>query len=136
MTPSPLLEVSILSKRFTLASGVFAGPKATVHAVDNVSFAIGRGAVLGLVGEADSGKTTIGRSLLRLTEPSGGRVVFDGVGITAASGADLRVLRRRTQLAFQDLFASLDPRIRVGDSIAEPLEAHRIGANASMNSWR
>jgi oligopeptide/dipeptide ABC transporter ATP-binding protein len=136
MSDTALLSVSKLSKSFPLESGLFGKAKAVVHAVDQVSFEIARGEVLGLVGESGSGKTTIGQALLRLTEPSGGQVLFDGIDVTAAKGETLRRLRRRMQIVFQDPFASLDPRMRVGDAIAEPLEVHRIGASRTEREER
>ncbi|MGY6249838.1 ABC transporter ATP-binding protein [Bosea thiooxidans] len=133
---APLLSVSGLSKSFTLESGLFGKSTASVQAVDQVSFEIAPGEVLGLVGESGSGKTTIGQSLLRLTEPTAGQVTFDGIDVTRAKGEALRRLRRRMQIVFQDPFASLDPRMRIGDAIAEPLEIHKIGANRAERTER
>jgi peptide/nickel transport system ATP-binding protein/oligopeptide transport system ATP-binding protein len=132
----PLLAVSDLSKRFTLESGLFGGTSRSVNAVDKVSFHVARGEVLGLVGESGSGKTTVGQCLLRLTEPSSGGIEFDGQDVTAASPARLRELRRRMQIVFQDPFSSLNPRMRIGQAIAEPLEIHGIGADRQARSER
>jgi oligopeptide/dipeptide ABC transporter ATP-binding protein len=136
MTKNALVSVSKLSKSFTVDAGLFGKSALMVNAVDQVSFDIGQGEVLGLVGESGSGKTTVGQSLLRLTEPSGGRVMFDGVDVTKADAAELRTLRRRMQIVFQDPFASLNPRMRVGDAIAEPLEIHGIGSDKSARGVR
>jgi len=97
------------------------------QAVRGVSFEIRRGETLALVGESGSGKTTTARGLLRLTEPSAGRVTFDGIDVGAASGSELRRLRERIQIVFQDPYSSLNPRIAVGAAIAEVLAVHRIG---------
>jgi oligopeptide transport system ATP-binding protein len=105
---------------------VFSRVSGWVRAVDGVSFAIGRGEILGLVGESGSGKTTVGRALLRLIEPSAGRVRFDGVDLTALPPAELRKLRRRMQIIFQDPFASLNPRLRVGRIVGEAFDIHDL----------
>ncbi|MCB9683287.1 MAG: ATP-binding cassette domain-containing protein [Alphaproteobacteria bacterium] len=122
-----LLDVRDLQVHFpVMGKGVF--PKVTGHvrAVDGVSFQLRRGEILGLVGESGCGKSTTGRAILRLIEPTGGRVVFDGQDVGALRGEDLRQLRRRMQIIFQDPYASLNPRMTVGDIIAEPLRAHGL----------
>lgn len=122
----PLIDVRDLSKYFPIRAGLFSRHVADVKAVDGVSFTIEAGETLGLVGESGSGKTTIGRMLLRLLPPSGGQMFFDGTEITSLRGESLRKLRRRMQIIFQDPFASLNPRMTVGDIIGEPLRIHGI----------
>ncbi|MFQ3580834.1 MAG: oligopeptide/dipeptide ABC transporter ATP-binding protein [Chloracidobacterium sp.] len=124
-TPArPLLQVEQLVKHFPVSGGV-------VKAVDDVSFTLHPGETFGLVGESGCGKTTIGRAILRLIEPSGGRVVFDGRDLLRLRPAELRQARRDMQIVFQDPYASLNPRMRIGDAIAEPLVIHGIGDKAS-----
>lgn len=115
-----LLQIRNLTKRFETPSG-------TVHAVENVSFDIPRGSIMGLVGESGSGKTTLGRTLLRLIEPTSGEIRFDGTDITTLNARAMRDMRRRMQIIFQDPVSSLNPRLKVGDLIAEGLRAFRIG---------
>jgi oligopeptide transport system ATP-binding protein len=132
--PPPLLEVEGLTKHFDGGSGMFArGSK--VRAVDGVSFSVMRGETLALVGESGSGKSTTARLVLRLLDPTGGRIRFDGIDITHAPSATLRPLRRRMQMVFQDPYASLDPRMTVRRTLEEPLIAHRIG-NATARRER
>ncbi len=115
--PAPLLHVDGLTKHFPLS-----GSKKVLQAVDRVTFEIGRGETLGLVGESGSGKTTVGRCLLRLIEPDGGTITFDGHDLTRASGKDLRTLRRRVQIVFQDPLDALDPRWTVAAIVGEALD--------------
>ena len=103
---------------------------AVVKAVDGVSFAIKRGETLGLVGESGCGKTTTGRTILRLEKATDGEVIFDGKDVLAASGSQLKALRRDMQIVFQDPYASLDPRMTIGESVAEGLTIHGIGSKA------
>ena len=124
---SPLVRVEDLRKRFPVSGGLFERSHSFVHAVDGVSFELARGESFGLVGESGCGKTTTGRLLVRLAEPSDGRVLFDdGAGaatdITHLSGADLKAFRRRAQMIFQDPYESLNPRRTIFDTVAEPLK--------------
>jgi oligopeptide/dipeptide ABC transporter ATP-binding protein len=122
---SALLTVENLSKTFVSGSGFF-GPSVSAKVVSDVSFSLQRGDVFALVGESGSGKTTIGRMLLRLIEPDAGNIIFDGIDVRALAPAALRGLRRRIQIIFQDPFGSLDPRVRIGAAIAEPIALHRL----------
>jgi peptide/nickel transport system ATP-binding protein len=131
-----LLEVEDLTTHFSVRGGWFGGGGKVVKAVDGVSFTLRRGQTLGLVGESGCGKTTLGRSLLRLVEPKSGRVSFDGVDVTAAGEGTLRGLRRRMQIVFQDPYSSLNPRMTVGEILAEPLSVHGIGANRAERADR
>jgi len=122
----PLLEIRNLTKVFPHAESPFGGKsRGEVRAVDDVSLDIHAGETLGLVGESGSGKSTLGRLVLRLIEPTSGRVRFEGRDLLSASRGEMRSLRRDLQIIFQDPFASLDPRFRVEDIIAEPLVIHR-----------
>jgi len=122
-----LLRIDNLTKHFSGRNGVFGRKGRVVHAVDNVSFSIAAGETLGLVGESGCGKSTLARCLVRLAEPSGGRVIFDGQDITHTPMRQLRPLRRAMQLVFQDPIASLNPRKRVGAILASALRLHGIG---------
>jgi ABC-type glutathione transport system ATPase component len=124
----PLLEIRNLTKVFPHGESPFGGkPSGEVRAVDDVSLDIHAGETLGLVGESGSGKSTLGRLILRLIEPTSGTVHFEGRDLLAASRSEMRNLRSDLQIIFQDPFASLDPRFRVEDIIAEPLVIHRSG---------
>jgi len=121
-----LLEVKNLRKYFPIRGGIFSRVVANVKAVEDVSFNVQRGEVVGLVGESGSGKTTVGRSILRLIEPSAGEVLFDGVDVTKLSKGQMREYRKRMQIIFQDPFASLNPRMSVGDIIGEAMTIHNL----------
>src|SRR5258708_32789197 len=120
----PLLGVHDLKKYFPVRRALLGRVVANVKAVDGVSFAISRGETLGLVGESGSGKTTVGRCILRLIEPTSGRVEIDGTNVLELGPGDLRRMRRRMQIVFQDPYGSLNPRMTVGTIIAEPLIIH------------
>lgn len=121
-----LLVVQDLVKYFPVKSGVLSREVGRVHAVDGVSFSLRRGETLSLVGESGSGKTTAGRAILRLLEPTAGRVVFDGVDVTTIGSAPLRALRKRMQIIFQDPYSSLNPRMTVHNVLAEALAVHGL----------
>jgi len=121
-----LLSVKNLKKHFTVAGGVFAREVDRVHAVDGVSFDIGKGETLGLVGESGCGKSTTGRCILRLIEPSSGEVWFEGADVTRLGHDAMRALRRDMQIIFQDPYASLNPRLTVGAIVGEALQIHGL----------
>jgi peptide/nickel transport system ATP-binding protein len=126
----PLVEVENLSEFFPITGGVLQRKIGEVKAVDDLSITIRRGETLGLVGESGCGKTTVGRLILRLIEPTGGRILFDGTDIASLDGNALKPYRRRMQIIFQDPYASLDPRSPIGTSIGEGLRIHGIGTVA------
>jgi glutathione transport system ATP-binding protein len=128
--PRPLLAVRKLTTRFDVRTGIFGRVTSRVHAVEQVSFDLYAGETLALVGESGCGKSTTGRSLLRLVDIAGGEIEFDGRNITQLSGKQLQVLRRNIQVVFQDPYASLDPRLTVGYTIMEPLLVHRVATRA------
>jgi oligopeptide transport system ATP-binding protein len=129
-----LLEVRNLKKYFPTGDRLFGAAGDTVKAVDDVSFTIRRGETFGLVGESGCGKSTTGRCILRLIEPTAGEVRFDGQDLLAIGAADLRRLRREMQIIFQDPYSSLNPRMRVGEIIQEPLAIHRVGDRRSRKA--
>nr|BAL52536.1 peptide/nickel transport system ATP-binding protein [uncultured Chloroflexota bacterium] len=127
MATRALLEVSHLKTYFPVRSGLFQRIVGWVKAVDDVSFQVYEGETLGLVGESGCGKTTIGRSILRLIKPTSGQVLFEGKDVLRPRGAELKELRRNMQIIFQDPYGSLDPRLPIGESIMEGLHIHQIG---------
>ncbi len=135
-TTTNLVEVTNLKKWFPIRGGILSRVVANVKAVNDVSFAVKKGEVLGLVGESGSGKTTVGRTILRLIEPTEGTISFDGQDITHLPKNQLRTYRRKMQIIFQDPFASLNPRMTVGDIIAEPLVIHNLEGSAQGRSER
>lgn len=126
MSGDPILRLDGLSKDFVLASDLLGRPRSVLRAVTEVSLDLAPGEALGIVGESGCGKTTLGRMILRLTSPSAGRILFEGTDITGLSQRALRPYRQRMQIVFQDPHSSLDPRMKVRDIIAEPLEAARL----------
>ncbi|MCQ2316441.1 MAG: ABC transporter ATP-binding protein [Bacteroidales bacterium] len=132
----PLLKVEHLKTWFPLRKGVFNRTYDFVRAVDDVSFEVFPGETLGLVGESGCGKTTLGRSILRLIEPSGGKVYFEDKDITSLGNNDLRLFRKQAQIVFQDPYSSLNPNITIGDAIAEPMMVHGIEKDAARRRER
>lgn len=131
-----LLKVVNLKKWFPIRGGVLSRVVANVKAVDRISFDIMRGEVIGLVGESGSGKTTAGRTILRLIEPTSGQIIFGGEDLAAISKGRMRTYRRKMQIIFQDPYASLNPRMTVGDIIAEPLVIHKLANTRAKRSER
>ena len=134
MAPPPLLAVSRLTKHFAVRGGVFGRPRGAVHAVDDVSFTIAEGETLGLVGESGCGKTTLGKTVLRLVEPTAGMIHWRGQRIDQLEGGAMRPYRRELQAVFQDPYASLNPRMRAGDIVAEPIRNFEPATGAQVDS--
>ena len=140
--PEPLLRVRNLKKYFPIRGGLLSREVARVHAVDDVSFEIQPGETLGLVGESGCGKSTTGRTILRLIEPTSGEVWFQNENVTTHDKRRLRGLRKEMQIIFQDPYASLNPRMTVGSIIGEALVIHKLAPRASSarsaspSSWR
>jgi len=132
----PLLRVQDLVKHFPVTRGMLGRELDRVHAVDGVSLELAAGETLGLVGESGCGKSTTGRCILRLIEPTSGEVWFDGARVTSLGGAALRALRRGMQIIFQDPYASLNPRMTVGAIVGEALVIHRLAASAREREER
>jgi len=131
MPDHPLLEVRDLRVHFHDGGGLFRRRGPPVRAVDGVSFDLGRGETLGLVGESGCGKSTVGRAIVRLNRPTAGTIRLDGHDLAALGAKPLRALRRRLQMVFQDPYSSLNPRLSVGAIVAEPLEVHGLGDGRS-----
>lgn len=130
----PLLRVENLTKYFPVTSGVFGRPIGAVRAVEDVSFTLQRGETLALVGESGSGKTTTGRCIMRLIEPTAGRVLFEGRDLCALSRKELRATRKRIQIIFQDPYSSLNPRMTVESVLSEAMAAHGLHTRATRRS--
>ena len=131
-----LVEIRNLSVHFPVKSGLLQRQTGVVKALDDVSLKIDKGSTLGLVGESGSGKTTLGRVLVRLQDPTSGSAFYDGQEITSLDGSALRPYRKRIQMVFQDPYNSLNPRLRIGTILAEPLEIHFPKMSASDRSAR
>ena len=133
--PEELLVVENLEKHFPITRGiVFQKEVGRVRAVDGVSFTVNKGETLGVVGESGCGKSTMARCVMRLLDPTGGRIVFDGEDITTTKRGDLMAVRRKLMMVFQDPYASLNTRKRVGSIIGESLEVHKAGTDAEIKT--
>ena len=132
----PLLEVKNLKVHFPVKHGLFSRVHESVKAVDDVSFAIEPGETLGLVGESGCGKTTLGRAIVKLVEPTAGSILFEGEDIARLSGAELRARRRKFQMIFQDPYGSLNPRMTVGQIIGEAIDIHKLAENKEARHRR
>jgi oligopeptide transport system ATP-binding protein len=133
METQPLLRVQGLVKHFPIYRGVFQHQVASVRAVDDISFDIHKGEVFGLVGESGCGKSTAGRTILQLYKPTAGTVIFDGIDLTRLKEEKLRRIRRRVQMIFQDPYASLNPRLTIGQIIAEPMLVHGLATRKDVS---
>jgi oligopeptide transport system ATP-binding protein len=136
MNQSALVEIRNLKVHFPVQQRLIGRAKEFVRAVDDVSFTIAPGETVGLVGESGCGKTTLGRAVIKLVEPTSGRIVFDGEDIAGLNGAELRARRRRFQMIFQDPYGSLDPRLTVADIIGEALDIHGLASDATARRQR
>ena len=137
MNAPPLLQVKDLRMHFPVTEGVVRRRRVgEVKAVDGIDFTVERGETLGLVGESGCGKTTTGRCILRLETPTAGEIRYNGVDITRLEAKELMPLRRRVQVIFQDPYSSLNPRMKVGDIIAEPMKVHRIAPDSAKREAR
>ncbi len=134
--PAPLLVVKNLKVHFTVQHGVFSRAREYVKAVDGVTFSLDAAETLGLVGESGCGKTTLGRAIVRLTEPTAGSILFEGEDVAQMGGRQLRARRRKFQMIFQDPYGSLSPRLLVEDILGEALDIHKLAANPSARQQR
>ncbi|MGZ6540338.1 MAG: ATP-binding cassette domain-containing protein, partial [Bacteroidia bacterium] len=132
----PILQIKNLTTYFPIKTGMFGKAKEFVHAVDDVSFDVFPGETLGLVGESGCGKTTLGRSVLRLIEPTSGEIIFNGINLTHLDNKKMRELRKEIQIIFQDPYSSLNPRITIGQAIMEPMQIHNILENDKARKER
>jgi peptide/nickel transport system ATP-binding protein len=132
----PIFQIKNLKTYFPIKKGMFGKAKEFVHAVDDVSFDVYPGETLGLVGESGCGKTTLGRTVLRLIEPTSGEIIFNGINITALDNTKMRELRKDIQIIFQDPYSSLNPRITIGQAIMEPMQIHNILENDKARKER
>jgi oligopeptide transport system ATP-binding protein len=128
-----LLKVEDLKMHFPIFKGLIRRQVGAVHAVDGISFDVRRGETLGLVGESGCGKSTTGRSILQLYKPTSGKIVFDGVNLVSLKSEDMRLMRRKMQMIFQDPYASLNPRMTVGEIVGEPLLVHNIASGREVD---
>ena len=132
----PLLAIENLEVHFPVRRGILARTVDHIRAVDGISFNVYRGQTLGLVGESGCGKTTTGRAILRLIEPTGGRVVYDGIDVGSLGGSSLRAMRRKMQIVFQDPYGSLNPRMTIESALVEPMVIQGIGRNRAERRER
>src|SRR5882672_4077810 len=131
-----LVEIKNLKTHFPVRAGILQRPIGWVRAVDGVSFAINEGETVGLVGESGCGKTTLGRTILRLIEPTAGEISFNGQNITQLNGSGLKTFRRQAQMIFQDPYGSLNPRMTVGNIIGEALDIHKLAHGRAARQKR